>query len=347
MLRDSLLINSENILALLREEFMIAFPSSAEVFGWLTFKPSSGPDDLADSEMMPGYDSYPFNQSDIRRRLVFYDPAALIQLFLQDLKLLKEAYLSCFLHLYDLMEADEKSVSLPLFQSLLSGRGEERGLGYGSRSEHMILKKNDEIDYRTYLRRFMTAGEAARLDPDSFDYIPYYYGLAHYQDMPFIEPLEYQEVYRLDELAIAIDSSGSCSGEIVRRFFSETWSILRNQENFFEHMRVHFFQCDSFLQDYRVFESLAQWEEYARDLEIEGFGNTDFCPVFDKIEELKRKGEIRHLGALLYFSDGDGLYPAEKPDYETAFIFLNENLMKGHIPSWVTRINLGIENISR
>lgn len=53
---------------------------------------------------------------------------------------------------------------------------------------------------------------------DSFDYIPYHYGLCMYQNMPFIEPLEYTETKRLEELVIAIDTSSSCSREMVQFF---------------------------------------------------------------------------------------------------------------------------------
>ena len=36
--------------------------------------------------------------------------------------------------------------------------------------------------------------------------------------MPLIEPLEYKEVKRIKEFVIAIDTSGSVSGELVQKF---------------------------------------------------------------------------------------------------------------------------------
>ena len=56
------------------------------------------------------------------------------------------------------------------------------------------------------------------MDEDSFDYIFYNFGMEQYGNLPLIEPLEYKEVNRLEELVIAIDTSGSCSKELVRRF---------------------------------------------------------------------------------------------------------------------------------
>ena len=44
--------------------------------------------------------------------------------------------------------------------------------------------------------------------------------------------------------------------------------------------------------------------------------------------ELEKK-EIQNLKGLLYFTDGDGIFPRKKPAYETAFVFLNRKLEKG------------------
>ncbi len=158
--------------------------------------------------------------------------------------------------------------------------------------------------------------------------------------IPFIEPLEYREVNRLDELAIAIDTSGSCSGRIVRRFLEETWSILRQRENFFARMRLHLIQCDSMIQEHRIFTSIEEWEDYLPDIRILGQGNTDFRPVFEYLEKLIHKKEIRHLRGLLYFTDGDGIFPVRAPAWDTAFVFLNDQTEKHAIPAWAIRLNL-------
>jgi len=38
----------------------------------------------------------------------------------------------------------------------------------------------------------------------------------------------------------------------------------------------------------------------------------------------QRKGKFDCLCGLLYFTDGKGIYPKKKPDYPTAFLFLDE-----------------------
>ena len=160
--------------------------------------------------------------------------------------------------------------------------------------------------------------------------------------MPFLEPLEYREVNRLDELAIAIDTSGSCSGPIVRRFLEETWTILRQRENFFSRMRLHLIQCDSIIQDYRIYTSVEEWESSIREFKVFGQGNTDFRPVFDLLQDKIAKKEIRRLRGLLYFTDGDGIFPGAPPPFDTAFVFLNKNTEKHKIPGWGIRLNLNL-----
>ena len=55
---------------------------------------------------------------------------------------------------------------------------------------------------------------------------------------------------------------------------------------------------------------------------IHGRGGTDFRPVFEEVERMREKREFSDLKALIYFTDGDGIYPEKKPDYETAFVFV-------------------------
>lgn len=53
---------------------------------------------------------------------------------------------------------------------------------------------------------------------DEFDYIFYTYGLQMYKNMPLIEPLEYKDVKQVREIVVAIDTSGSTSGDLVQSF---------------------------------------------------------------------------------------------------------------------------------
>ena len=212
------------------------------------------------------------------------------------------------------------------------------GLMPGSRQDRMEKKEEGQYNFGRYLKRFSVTGEEMQLDTDSFDYIPYHYGMEHYGNLPFLEPLEYTETSKVEELVIAIDTSGSCSLRLVRRFLGETRKMLTEKEHFFSRMRVHIFQCDSILQDYQLIHSREEWSRYENRLSIAGRGGTNFTPVFERVNRMLETGHIKKLKGLLYFSDGDGVYPQEKPPYETAFIFPDFRFLDLKIPEWVVRI---------
>lgn len=214
-----------------------------------------------------------------------------------------------------------------------TGQG-RRGHSPGTGEEAPAEEQGGEFDYRTYLSRFTFLREEVQLDLDSFDYAYYQLGLERYGSMPFVEPLEYTEVRRLEELVIAIDTSGSCSAETVGKFLAETYKILASQENFFRKMKVYFLQCDCLIQNVTLISSREDWLDYAKKIRIQGRGGTDFTPVFDYVRKLRETRQLKELKALLYFTDGDGTYPTAPPDYETAFVLLKETGHPELVPKW-------------
>ena len=218
-----------------------------------------------------------------------------------------------------------------------------KGNSSGELSEELTIRNTGTYDFTHFLRQFARQGEEIKTDIESFDYIPYLYGLEHYGNIPLIEHLEYQEVNRLEELVIAIDTSGSCSLDTVRKFMEETYSILSNHENFFRKMNVYVIQCDSFIQDMAHITSEQDWQDYLKNLTIHGRGGTDFRPVFEYVEELRAKKELKDLKGLLYFTDGDGIYPEIPTDYKTAFVFYKEKEQHQKVPAWAACLTLDTE----
>ena len=78
---------------------------------------------------------------------------------------------------------------------------------------------------------------------------------------------------------------------------------------------------------------------------LKGFGGTDFRPVFDYIDRQRSMGELRQLKGLLYFTDGCGTYPQRKPDYETAFVFLENEGNQYEVPPWAIKLTLEPEEL--
>ena len=71
--------------------------------------------------------------------------------------------------------------------------------------------------------------EVMAVDGDAFDYIFYTYGLRLYGNMPLVEPPETKEEKRIEDFVIAVDTSMSTSGALVREFLPVPYAILRSR----------------------------------------------------------------------------------------------------------------------
>ena len=244
-------------------------------------------------------------------------------------------------NLYPEKKAQNKSRWEKILTYTTAGKERQKhriGANPGNREEELEQLYKSRYDYRKFLKKFAFPREEIQLDEESFDYIFYYFGMEHYKNLPLIEPLEYKEVNRLEELVIAIDTSGSCSKELVQRFLGETYQILSTRENFFRKMKVYIIQCDCCIQSVAVIHSEAEWKEYVRNVRIQGRSGTDFVPVFTYIKKEQERKELKNLKALIYFTDGDGIYPGQKPDYETAFVFVKKNENMKYVPNWAYKL---------
>lgn len=221
----------------------------------------------------------------------------------------------------------------------------KRGEGAGNLVDQLRALNREVGDYEEFLRRFATLHEAMRVNDDEFDYIYYTFGLARYGNMPLIEPLEYKEDRRVHDFAIAIDTSESCSGEVVAAFMEKTYNILRSSESFHDRVNIHLIQCDAAVQDDMKITSLDQLERHLEGMELKGFGGTDFRPVFEYVDALVEKGEFTDLRGLIYFTDGEGVFPRRPPAYDTAFIFLDDGYADPEVPAWAMKMLLDARSL--
>ena len=231
-------------------------------------------------------------------------------------------------------EWKEAARRISMDMKAFSGQGSGRGLI----EQNIDYLTRDEMDYEDFLEQFAIIEEVVQIDPDEFDYMYYMYGLS----MPgpkklLIEPLEYRDAKRIREFVIAIDTSGSCAGDLVNKFLTKTYSILKSTESFSSKVNIHIIQCDAEIQEHKRISKLEEIEEYARNLTIKGCGGTDFRPVFEYVEELIKKHEIIDLNGLIYFTDGYGTYPEMPTTYKTAFVFL-EQYEERLVPPWAMRV---------
>ena len=220
-----------------------------------------------------------------------------------------------------------------------------KGDGAGNMLMQLTEINRERYDYASFLKKFAVMGEAMKINDDEFDYIYYTYGLQLYKKMPLIEPLEYKEVKRIREFVVAIDTSGSVYGELVQKFIQKTYNILKSTESFFTKINLHIIQCDAQIQEDVKITSQEEFDYYIKNMELKGFGGTDFRPVFEYVDELVKNGEFSHLKGLIYFTDGYGDFPAKKPDYETAFVFIRDEYDNPEVPPWAIKLVLENDDI--
>ena len=211
--------------------------------------------------------------------------------------------------------------------------------------EEVQVENRERYDYSRFLQKFAVLKEEMQVDPDSFDYAFYTYGLSLYGNMPLIEPLESREVYRVEDFAIVIDTSMSCSGELVRRFLEETYDVLSETESYFKKVHLHIIQCDDAVQSDVLVTSQEELKAYMDDFQIRGSGGTDFRPAFEYVNGLKKSRQAASLKGLIYFTDGKGIYPVQAPSYDTAFVFIENMFSDESVPPWAMKVVLEEEQL--
>ena len=205
----------------------------------------------------------------------------------------------------------------------------------------------ETYDYGDFLRRFSVSGEDIQINDDEFDYVYYTYGLSLYGNLPLVEPLEYKDVNKIKEFVVAIDTSGSCRGNVVQAFLNKTYGILKSSENFFRKVNIHIIQCDSEVRRDTKITNDEEFEAFMKEGQLEGFGSTDFRPVFAYVDKAIENCEFENLKGLIYFTDGYGVFPEQKPSYpyDTAFVFLEDDYEKPPTPPWAIKLVLPVEEI--
>ena len=144
-----------------------------------------------------------------------------------------------------------------------------------------------------------------------------------------------------------IDTSMSCSGELVRKFLEETYGVLSENDSFFRKVNIHIIQCDDQIQTDQKITCKEELVEYMEHLELRGEGGTDFRPAFLYVEQLIRQHTFERLKGLIYFTDGRGIYPSKMPSYETAFVFMEEDYEDVDVPPWAIKILLEAEELEQ
>lgn len=238
-----------------------------------------------------------------------------------------------------LWEAAARQVAAALAQS---GKGKLYGNMAGELCEEYKELEESGVSYREFLRRFCSLKERQEVDPNSINAVWYRVGMDLTGDAPFIEPEELREDAPALDLAVALDTSGSCCGDIMKGFLEELLAIVRDAGG--PRVELTLIQCDAEIQEVRTLTGEDTADGVLEEMSILGCGGTDFCPVFDYVTAQREEPEGKRFRGLLYLSDGCGEFPEEAPDYPVAFLFpKNEDqwdMEWCEIPDWVIQVRI-------
>ena len=225
----------------------------------------------------------------------------------------------------------------------LNLRGDDSASGIDA-MKTQIKEGKSRRSYKDFLRKFTVLKEELHCDYDEFDLNYYSYGLRLYKNMPLIEPLESREVTKISEFVIVIDTSYSTNGPLVQKFLEETFQIIQERDSFFHKSQIRIIQCDNQVHSDTIIKEQRYIPKLLHNFELIGGGGTDFRPAFSYINKLLENGEFQNLKGVLYFTDGKGIYPAKRPSYETAFLFLGEE-EHPDVPAWAMKLILHEEDL--
>ena len=229
-------------------------------------------------------------------------------------------------------------------ETVLAGRASGGEAVY----QQVRVANREDVDYRAFLRRFAAPREIMAVDGDAFDYGFYAYGLRLYGNMPLVEPPETREERRIEDFVIAVDTSMSTSGALVRQFLSSTYAILRSTETFTRKVNIRILQCDDQVRSDVILRDLDGLKDYMEHFQLAGGSATDFRPVFEHVARLCSEGELTDLRGLVYFTDGMGIYPEKRPPYDVAFIMIEEPSASAvEVPPWAIALRLTEPELER
>lgn len=136
--------------------------------------------------------------------------------------------------------------------------GKFAGTGTTGKEEDYEVAKENENSYREYIRQFIRDRECIKEQDGTIDKMLYSFGFELYGDVAFIEPEEYSENKTLKKVVIAVDTSGSCSGEVMNEFLRETKNLLQDISEISLFKEVILMQCDVEIQVEEHFQDI--WE---------------------------------------------------------------------------------------
>ncbi|MBG7602342.1 MAG: hypothetical protein IZT60_07340 [Gammaproteobacteria bacterium] len=116
------------------------------------------------------------------------------------------------------------------------------------------------------------------------------------------------------DVVVAVDTSGSIRREEISQFIAEI-DAIKGQIR----ARITLLPCDAALAEGAPW-LYEPWEDFKLPETIKGGGGTDFQPVFEWVDKMDMRPQL-----LLYFTDADGKFPQQPPDYAVIWLVKGKN----------------------
>lgn len=220
-------------------------------------------------------------------------------------------------------------------------KGKKNEYGVASIGQEAVIDKDDSppLEYETVLREFLHEKEVCNMDPDSFDRDFYALGMEMYENVVLLEPMEETEKNGMGTIVLAIDTSGSCEGEVIRKFVAQTAGLLHTMSRL-EYQELVILQADVKIWS-EVHLKPGDTMPDCTQMKMYGFGGTDFRPVFRRVEELNEETQV---DVLIYLTDAFGRYPLKESVVKTFFVIPNlddqQETLKDLVPKWIECLNI-------
>ena len=182
-----------------------------------------------------------------------------------------------------------------------------------------LLAEEKKGDLPLHVERFFTLSQDGKIDwREELKYAIDRFYKDDYTLMPPNKKFLYAGIYlpsatsQRFKLVVAVDSSGSVDEELLNIFLSELNFLMSTIPNY----EIDLLVCDDKINEHKVF--------YSGDIlevDIKGGGGTDFRPVFKYIDE-----NLQDIKLLLYFTDLDGFFPKDEPNYDLKWIAPKESV---------------------
>jgi len=186
------------------------------------------------------------------------------------------------------------------FMEALMGAKMRGDIPAGFKRDFDALSGN-KIPWRNILYQFLVQ------KPTDYNIPPY-----NKKTIPYDIIVPVLQTPSLEDIVIAIDTSGSITNRDLTDFMSEVNAILTSYPN----SRGILATCDAAVHEFEKFEGPID----VRKIELHGGGGTDFRPLFERIEKEGITPKV-----MVFLTDGDATYPTTPPNYPVLFVIKNSN----------------------